>query len=362
MVLNQEDSKDGKKLKSDPSLRLRSNLAGNSPKTVIGKGTGSHTHKGDKSTKKGIGKPPALNIANQLHDKLVSPQKPLDTINITSVDEKDMDDANISNLLEFCPCQQSDESAIYIVCQGCREKWHTKCVNLVGLKNNGVNQIKQHWKCPWCHTSPFTPTAGKGPNIEPDPDAVVKEFFSRIDDIKKYNEDLRDSATSIDFFNTHVKHLLLKEDEFTAHTRNTSEINSKLDIIVENFKGSSGNVNEQLSELIENLQNQLNGLSSCQAIAHDSTASQDLNKKLMLSISSKLETLQTIEPSVLSDIASIKASVENMGSPLVCAESDKGTCHNTSSVPSIQQPNTVSPHLKQKTPLSNMLTMLFHLS
>ena len=40
MVLNQEDSKDVKKLKNDPSSRLRSNLAGSSPKTVVSKGTG----------------------------------------------------------------------------------------------------------------------------------------------------------------------------------------------------------------------------------------------------------------------------------------------------------------------------------
>ena len=65
------------------------------------------------------------------------------------------------------------------------------------------------WKCPYCYRCPFLKNKN-GDKMT----TTLETLFERLQIIGKCNEDLKDSANTIDFFNSHIEHLILNDIEF----------------------------------------------------------------------------------------------------------------------------------------------------
>ena len=151
---------------------------------------------------------PASNTTNELLT-----DNDTDILSVTSVSATDsIAESLIIDKLKQCPCAASDKSATYVVCTKCAQEWHNKCANLDGLTPTAIKKL-DNWMCPRCYVSPFVVAAVSG--IVP---SDIEVFLTRISDIKKCNEELRDSVTTIEFFNAHIKHLLLSDTQFKTHT------------------------------------------------------------------------------------------------------------------------------------------------
>lgn len=53
-----------------------------------------------------------------------------------------------------CPCSRSDPSSSYVKCAKCKQQWHNKCSNLIGLDQKAIKKL-EHWYCPRCYTCPY---------------------------------------------------------------------------------------------------------------------------------------------------------------------------------------------------------------
>jgi hypothetical protein len=88
---------------------------------------------------------------------------------------------------------------------------------------------------------------------------VISKFLVTTAEIEKYTEDLKDSASSLDFFNTHIKHLLLHKDSFTDHSAkiaqlelHVQEIKSMLKLILQGRESNKAS-DEKETELLKDL-------------------------------------------------------------------------------------------------------------
>ena len=53
-----------------------------------------------------------------------------------------------------CPCGKSDATSTHIVCAKCKQSWHNKCANLVGLGKAAIKKL-EFWHCPKCYICPL---------------------------------------------------------------------------------------------------------------------------------------------------------------------------------------------------------------
>ena len=52
-----------------------------------------------------------------------------------------------------CPCWTSDKSSIKVICSKCKQHWHQKCCNLLGLNAVAIKKLER-WLCPCCFICP----------------------------------------------------------------------------------------------------------------------------------------------------------------------------------------------------------------
>ena len=135
-----------------------------------------------------------------------------------------------------CPCfNTGSKSNLHIKCCKCNQVFHPTCVNLAGLTKSTTLKLTK-WKCPDCYIFPYTKQSNEKSE-------AFSEFLKIIPRISQCNEDLRDSATTIEFFNEHIKHLVINED---SHKEQSEKIN-QLETDVKHIKSSL----ERLSRLSE---------------------------------------------------------------------------------------------------------------
>ena len=155
-------------------------------------------------------------------------------INITVVDSNDNKILLENDKLKCCPCGKSDSTSTYVLCTKCQQEWHNKCCNLNGITQAAVKKLKD-WECPRCFMSPFVTTIPK--ESDELSSVIMNKFLGNITWIEACTEELMDSATTIEFFNSHIKHLLLHDDQFKDHT-------SKMDCIVSNIESINTKFND----------------------------------------------------------------------------------------------------------------------
>jgi hypothetical protein len=185
-----------------------------------------------------------------------------------------------------CPCQQDSLKGTFVVqCCKCLQAWHPECSNLRGITPGAAKKLK-NWNCLRCIVLNMLSTSDQ---LRMDND-IVSKFLLTTTEIERYTEDLKESASSLDFFNTHIKHLLLHEDSFVDHTakiaqleQHVEEIKSMLKMILQDRESERASAEKEtvlmkdLAEIKELLRN-----------TRDSTASSDNHLDLN-------EVKQTIE-------------------------------------------------------------------
>ena len=123
-----------------------------------------------------------------------------------------------------CPCNHSDKTSSYVVCTGCLQEWHQNCANLIGLTPGAILKLLT-WLCPRCFESPYAPST------PPPCDDPIKEFFLCIKDIKKCNEELHDSTSQVEWFNLHVKKLILDDEKFVNYSTKIDSLVSVMNVL-----------------------------------------------------------------------------------------------------------------------------------
>jgi hypothetical protein len=171
-----------------------------------------------------------------------------------------------------CPCHKDCLKGSFLVkCCRCLQSWHPECSNLCGITQAAAKKLR-NWSCLRCV---IIITLGPNEQILDDKEAL-SQFHATASDIRKYTEDLKDSATSVDFFNTHIKHLLLNEDEFKSHSakiekleKNVEDIKSMLTTALmkeENTKNADNerelDIMKEITEIKELLKSSKQGLES----------------------------------------------------------------------------------------------------
>ena len=108
-----------------------------------------------------------------------------------------------------------DRRCLGIKCSACDKDWHTECCNLTGITTNNAKKLeKLNWRCPWCDQPGIeNPDSKAGKDTE----ISLKSFMSSIARVKSCTEELNEGITSVEFFNQHVKHLLLEKYKFKEH-------------------------------------------------------------------------------------------------------------------------------------------------
>ena len=163
------------------------------------------------------------------------------SVNNASTELKEILSSSRQILNNGCPCQNDALKGSFLIdCKKCFQSWHPECSNLAGLTKAASKKLT-HWVCPQCYVSL------QNPSHDSNGDSFA-EFLKVTADIRKYNEELKDSATAIDFFNAHIKHLLLSEDSYIQH----SERIEKLETHVTEIKEMLQNF-DQKEQVIEEL-------------------------------------------------------------------------------------------------------------
>ncbi len=124
-----------------------------------------------------------------------------------------------------CPCYQTTtKNSVMIACIKCTQAWHVGCVNLTGLTQAPVKKLV-NWKCPRCFIFPYKVQSAD------EKSETFAEFQKITGNITKCNEDLKDSAKAIEFFNLHIKHLVLNEHSFKENSKRIANLESGVDEI-----------------------------------------------------------------------------------------------------------------------------------
>ena len=180
--------------------------------------------------------------------------------------------------LEKCPCRKSDPASWLLKCTACKQHWHSTCANLCGISKEFVECI-ENWKCPLC----FVPCTSNKSSVNPYicsvcnnsqkiksalDDQSVEKFLESVSNIVKQNEELSKSANDIEYFNLHLKHLLLDKSEFedlsdkmSKFGNNISDINGKIDNLQSEISQMSSQSTPNPDSTIEEITTQINKIS-----------------------------------------------------------------------------------------------------
>ena len=146
-----------------------------------------------------------------------------DKLSYISVD----DDLDFNSSLwdkNSCPCSQpNSKSSVTIECVKCIQKWHSNCANLSEITQASVKKlVAAGWNCPKCYISPY---------IDQERGQNFKEFLRITSNIAKVNEELKENSQGIEFFNLHLRRLLLDEEEYVKDSERISHLETSLEEI-----------------------------------------------------------------------------------------------------------------------------------
>ena len=150
----------------------------------------------------------------------------IDSLNVTAASDNGSDNSHGTTPskpidgLKKCPCNNSSPDSTYIKCAKCSQEWHNKCCNLVGITQGAIKKLVQ-WQCPQCYVCPFFGNKTMGTNH--------KSFNSAMLHMEECTEELNDNITKIDFFNQHIKHLLLDDQKFKAQTSKIDRLGTDME-------------------------------------------------------------------------------------------------------------------------------------
>lgn len=262
-----------------------------------------------------------------------------------------------SNETPKCPCTTPPpKNSVNIKCSSCSRQWHSTCVNLSGITAGAVKKLT--WKCPKCYISPFAENMCKTNDID-----SFAQFKNIVTNIKEVNEDLKGSSNSIEFFNAHLKHLLLNPSDFIKHSERLTAVEEG---IAEIKSTLADMVNVDIVGLKEEVGKIGNQLFSQQSGDGDESISIEINalKELVTELTSRPttsispelnESITKVSTFPIDDILKIGENVNElsdkiaqMQSSYICPNSTPAPIMPSNQTPDKILPNTTSPHHKTK--------------
>ena len=165
---------------------------------------------------------------------------------------------------KLCPCNRNDKRMCSINCSKCQRQWHTSCCNLAGLPATVTKKLEEKgWKCPMCENNPYVSTAEKA-----DYDAKLiqsfESFCTNMSRIEKCSEELNENTTALEFFNQHIRHLLIDDQKFKNHTSKIESLSTDVTTVKElcAMIPEISSQNKELSSCVEKLTQHVESLSS----------------------------------------------------------------------------------------------------
>jgi len=219
----------------------------------------------------------------------------------------------MSSPTKGCPCTNlGSKSTVTITCTKCSRKWHTECANLTGLTTATAKKLSK-WNCPKCYACPYVMSDDSG-NVD-----TFAEFMKITSDIKKQNEELKESATTIDFFNAHIKHLLLNEDDY----KDQSQRIEALEVCMTGIKDIVEVSRLQQKEEIDAINDTLKNITQLMIEDHNSK----ISKRHEVSDVADLRPVESISASM----ATIEANSNSLTEDMEILKKVLNECTNTSS-------------------------------
>ena len=165
-----------------------------------------------------------------------------------------------------CPCNvsQSRSNAVKVSCTKCKRQWHATCCNLSGIISNMAKELEaQGWQCPWCFKPAYqdpNQTAGttNSPNLTGscNTSKQIDEFLATMARIETCKEELNEGISSVEFFNEHIRHLLLDDSKFKNHTAKVTKLSEDMAEVksqvsqINQLCASTSEIQHQLTELL----------------------------------------------------------------------------------------------------------------
>ena len=225
------------------------------------------------------------------------------------------DDLDLNSSLwdkNSCPCSQPmTKSSITIECVKCSQKWHSSCANLPGLTQASIKKlVASSWNCPKCFISPYVDQE-RGQNF--------KEFLKITSNIAKVNEELKENSQGIEFFNLHLRRLILDEDDYAKDSERILRLETSLaeikTILSKNISPSPENSRFQvLEDEIKNVKESVAKVTEVLVDIHNKQITQpplDLDNfvKSADRVTSCISSLERSNASIMDNIESLKESV-----------------------------------------------------
>ena len=232
--------------------------------------------------------------------------------------------------LEKCPCKKSDTKSWLLKCTKCQQHWHSGCSNLHGISQDLVESL-ENWLCPAC----FIPCTGMK-SLPSNNDYIctvcrnnsnissalhtdsAKQFIENVTSLTQLNEELSNSASHIDYFNLHLKHLLLDKSSIDNYA-------TKLDETTNNI----GLISDSITKLS-------NGLSELKSTTVSPKSNDDAILEKLSDLGKHLDSLSTDNTNFKNDVKNILQDLKTTSSFSQSNESNKS--------PIKVSPNTESPH------------------
>ena len=236
--------------------------------------------------------------------------------NDTSINVVD-DDFDFNSSLwdkNLCPCSQPiTKTSVTIDCVRCNQKWHSTCVNLAGLTQAGIKKLG-NWNCPKCYVSPY---------IDQERGQNFKEFMKITSNIAQVNEELKENSRGVEFFNLHLRRLLISEEDYVKDSERISCLETSLEEIKSILCAlvsppTDGSHLQVLEKEIKDIKDSVAKITDVMIDIHNKQTTHpplDLNNfvKSADKITASISTLENSNVSIMKNLDSLKETVTQGG-------------------------------------------------
>ena len=155
-----------------------------------------------------------------------------------------------------CPCGNHDENSWKMKCTRCPQEWHSRCVNLKGIKEEFVVQLED-WLCPLCFTAPgvtqrqnqqleslqlsIASLSDKNIDLEQTINRMDEKFSSLLsdtDEIRELSKLTSGKLVKLDDIEVHIQHRTLQDGQIDEKLRSMRSQLSELQTSIDELKNT----------------------------------------------------------------------------------------------------------------------------
>ena len=165
-----------------------------------------------------------------------------------------------------CPCGKSDKQSSYVICAKCKQQWHQKCCNLIGLDSAAIKKLEV-WQCPRCYTCPLLCRQPASLFAEM---STMKEQMKKLLDKNTHRENCQNLNAEISALKEQVSELVAvsKENEVKVNLsptldeaiQNVCKLSPE---VVTNIESNLSNLTKQVTSLQTHIQTSAAASSRC---------------------------------------------------------------------------------------------------